>query len=598
MGKKDKDKSIHRDSLRETFLESIDERQKHKRFLPGFLKDVQQKKLSLCFLLIIVITCLIPFCNKAFHIDDPLFIWTAKHILAHPIDFYGFSINWYGFEMPFFDVAKNPPLVSYYIAFASLPFGFGEIPLHIAFLIPALAVSLGTYYLAREISTHPLIATIASLLTPAFLVSSTTIMVDVTMLAFWVWSVVLWIWGIKNDKLWILCLSAILAGLSFLSKYYGICLVPLLFCFTLAEKRSLGWWVLPLLIPVAMVGMYDLITHSLYGHHLFLEAILYPQEYRKSTGFELSAQGNAFTGLSFMGGGFIIALLCTPLLWSRRMLLIGIFAFFVTFAILSATPSIGGFSLRGEDGTQRWIIIFQLSLFIITGLVIMILAFNDLYSQRDSKSLLLFLWLLGTFLFSTFLNWTINIRTILPMAPVIGILIVRQFVRYQECNPKLKSIHFIVPLVLGVVISLLVVGADYSLANTARNAAYQINEKYGANRDHLQFTGHWGFQYYMQAFDFKPVDIIDGVLYPDDIIVIPENNSGAGPLMESLNRNEIQLLEPIIQKPFSWLSSSNHDIGAGFYWDVIGPLPYAYGGVPDELYAVIKFQGFRNNAQK
>jgi 4-amino-4-deoxy-L-arabinose transferase-like glycosyltransferase len=595
MRKKSEAKSIHRDSLRETFHESIDERQKHNRFLPVFLKEVQQEKLSLCFLLIIIIACLIPFCNKAFHIDDPVYIWIAKHILVHPIDFYGFSINWDILEKPVYEMTQNPPLVSYYIALASLPFGFGEIPLHIAFLIPALAASLGTYYLAREISTHPLIATLASLLTPAFLVSSSTIMVDVPMLAFWVWSVVLWFWGIKNDKLWMLYLSAILAGLSFLSKYYGICLVPLLFCFTLAEKRSMGWWVFPLLIPIAMMGMYDLMTYSLYGHHLVLEVFLYPKQYRGSMVSGLSAR--VFTGLSFMGGGFIIALLCTPLLWSRRMLLMGVFAFFITFAILSATPFIGRFPLMGEDG-RRWMIIFQLSLFIISGLVIMILAFNDLYSQRDSKSLLLFLWLLGTFLFSTFINWTINIRTMLPMAPVIGILIVRQFIRYQECNPKLKFIHFTVPLVMSLVISLLVVEADYSLANTARNAAYQINEKYGDYRDHLQFAGHWGFQYYMQEFGFKIADLKDGMIYPGDIMAIPYNNTDTGPFVGFLERNEVQPLELIKLKPFNWLSSSNCYVGAGFYWDAMGPLPYVFGAVPDEHYAIIKFQGVRNNAQK
>jgi len=594
MEKKSKVKSIHKNRLSETFHESIDERQKHNRFLPGFLKEVQQEKLSLCFLSIIIITCLIPFCGKAFHIDDPFFIWTAKHILVHPIDFYGFSINWYRWEMPLYEVTKNPPLVSYYIALASLPFGFGEVPLHIAFLIPALAASLGTYYLAREVSTHPLIATLASLLTPAFLVSSSTIMVDVTMLAFWVWSVVLWIWGIKNNKLWILCLSAIIAGLSALSKYYGICLVPLLFCFTLAEKRSLGWWVFPLLIPIAMMGMYDLLTYNFYGHHLFLEAILYPEQFRGSMFSGLGAR--AFKGLSFMGGGFIIVLLCTPLLWSGRVLLMLVFASLITFAILSATPFIGDFPLRGEDGT-RWMIIFQLSLFIITGLIIMILAFNDLYSQRDSKSLLVFLWILGTFLFSTFLNWTINIRTMLPMAPVIGILIARQFVRYQKYNPKFKSIHFIVPLVMGIIISLLVVGADYSLANTARNAAYQINEKYGDNRDHLQFVGHWGFQYYMQEFGFKPVNLKSGI-YPDDIVAIPDNNTNTGPFIEFLKRSEFQPLEPIILKPFSWLSSLNYNVGAGFYWDGKGPLPYAFGAVPEEFYYIIKFQGIRKNDQK
>src|SRR5215475_8135491 len=34
------------------------------------------------------------FLDKAFHIDDPLFLWTARQITAAPGDFFGFELNW------------------------------------------------------------------------------------------------------------------------------------------------------------------------------------------------------------------------------------------------------------------------------------------------------------------------------------------------------------------------------------------------------------------------------------------------------------------------------------------------------------------------
>ena len=37
-----------------------------------------------------------PFLNKAVHIDDSLFVWTAEQILKHPGDCYGFDVNWTG----------------------------------------------------------------------------------------------------------------------------------------------------------------------------------------------------------------------------------------------------------------------------------------------------------------------------------------------------------------------------------------------------------------------------------------------------------------------------------------------------------------------
>ena len=58
------------------------------------------------------LAALLPFLGKAFHMDDPLFIWTAKHIQSHPLDFYGFKVNWGYAEMPMtIDIAKSPALL-------------------------------------------------------------------------------------------------------------------------------------------------------------------------------------------------------------------------------------------------------------------------------------------------------------------------------------------------------------------------------------------------------------------------------------------------------------------------------------------------------
>ena len=67
-------------------------------------------------LIIILLGIVLPFINKAVNIDDPLFIWTAKHILEDPLHFYDFSVNWGGTQMSMFEIMKNPPLLSYYLA--------------------------------------------------------------------------------------------------------------------------------------------------------------------------------------------------------------------------------------------------------------------------------------------------------------------------------------------------------------------------------------------------------------------------------------------------------------------------------------------------
>ena len=105
--------------------------------------------------------------GKAFHIDDPLFLKAAQQIRSNPLDFYGFRVNWYGTEQPMWEVTKNPPLGSFFIALAAEVAGWSEVALHLAFLLPAVAAALGTLALARRFCTHPLIATFAAVATPA-----------------------------------------------------------------------------------------------------------------------------------------------------------------------------------------------------------------------------------------------------------------------------------------------------------------------------------------------------------------------------------------------------------------------------------------------
>src|SRR3954470_11881904 len=129
-------------------------------------------------LVLAVLAGLAPFITKPFHIDDPMFIWVARHIQSHPADPYGFSVNWYGYDWPIWDITKNPPLACYYLSLAGGILGWSEPALHAAFLLPAIAVVLGTYRLARRLCQRPLLAALVALFTPVFLVSGTTLMCD------------------------------------------------------------------------------------------------------------------------------------------------------------------------------------------------------------------------------------------------------------------------------------------------------------------------------------------------------------------------------------------------------------------------------------
>src|SRR5579859_2458671 len=66
-------------------------------------------------LTVVTLACLLPFLGKAFHIDDPLFIWCGRHIVSDPWNFYDFKVNWFGKEEAMSTAMQNPPLASYYL---------------------------------------------------------------------------------------------------------------------------------------------------------------------------------------------------------------------------------------------------------------------------------------------------------------------------------------------------------------------------------------------------------------------------------------------------------------------------------------------------
>ncbi|MGD0786061.1 MAG: glycosyltransferase family 39 protein [Sedimentisphaerales bacterium] len=530
---------------------------------------------------VITLVCLAPFVNKAFHIDDPLFIWTAKHIQTNPSDFYGFSVNWYGVAGSMAETAQNPPLACYYIALVASLFGFSEVALHIAFIVPAVAAALGTYYLARRFCSRPVLAAMAAVLTPAFLVSSTNIMCDTMMLAFWVWAVFLWVRGIEENNRLSLFWAAVLAAICALTKYFGMALLPLLLVYSLMQKRKVGTWIAFLLIPVAILAGYQRLTYNLYGRGLLLDAAAYAIKHGELLNFKLFSKGLA--GLFFTGGCIITAIFYCPLLWKRRTLISGAAVIIMFTFILSFVKQIGGTPIKNDDGI-RWSFLLQIGLMAAAGVNVFGLAVADFWKNRNAESLLLLLWIFGIFLFAGFINWTINARSILPMTPAVGILLMRRIDQYNNKGAKrTKTARQAWPLVFAAVAALLVCRADYLWANTARSSAAEINKKFKNTNRTVWFQGHWGFQYYMEAIGVKPFDFNHPEkIVSKDIVVIPSNNTN----INLLPKDAAYLSEFLQFDSGRNLATMDLQLGAGFYTGMWGPLPFVVGKVTPEKYYI------------
>jgi hypothetical protein len=131
-------------------------------------------------------------------------------------------------------------------------------------------------------------------------------------------------------------------------------------------------------------------------------------------------------GLAFSGGCFVSALFFAPFR-DRRL-------------FLPAAISFGAFAAAFKVLTCSWIYLetaeaavwLEGGFFATIGVGILALAVLNMLQQKSADALFLLLWIVGTFCFATFFNWSITARTFLPMAPAIAILTIQHFERLQK----------------------------------------------------------------------------------------------------------------------------------------------------------------------
>jgi hypothetical protein len=223
------------------------------------------------------------------------------------------------------------------------------------------------------------------------------------------------------------------------------------------------------------------------------------------------------------------------------------------------------------------------------------LALSELRNWRNCDSIFLGLWILGTYFFAAFANWSLNARSVMPLIPAVGILLARQIEKLP--NFSLSNRKIALMLCLSGALSLWVTQADSEWANSARRAAEFVQQQ-SLHQENLRqenqgqsqnvwFYGHWGFQYYMQLWGARPIDAVSSNMQPGDTVIVPESNAASYPFPASQVVSSSGLLQIKLAQP---LSTMRWRIGAGFYSAFYGPLPFAFGPAPTERYYIFKLK--------
>jgi hypothetical protein len=536
---------------------------------------------ELLILALLTVGLLLPFLDKPFHIDDPVYVWTAQQLTLHPLDPFGFELNWLGSSGPLHQFSNNPPLGSYYLSLAGRLVGWSERALHASTLPLAVACVWSTWLLARGFGTSGLLAALLLCVAPGFLVSCTTLMLDVPMLALWTAALACWDRGVRTGARSALLAGAVLAALCPLTKFVGLALFPLLVAHALLLRTNWRSWAPFLSIPLAAFGAYQVWTTKLYGHALLLDSVAYAASHR--SGQLIAELGRLLAGLAFTGASAASLLAAAPLLLDARgWLRLGALALGLAAAMWLAPAAF-------EDGFPSGtplapILAVQLALWSTVGAGILWLAASDVRGTRSPEAIVLLLWVTGVFGFAVLINWSVGVRGLLPLLPAVSILGARRIQRRWAGVAGGAPVGFRPRVWLGAglaasaLLSLCVARADTLLARAGRRAAQDLVGAYrGGHRD-VWFQGHWGFQYYAQQLGARPLESGEP-LPPGAVLLKPINNSFLWRIGAPL------IAQRSVAGPV-WLATMSGPIGAGFYSSTWGPLPFAFGAAPPETYLV------------
>jgi len=532
------------------------------------------------FLLPIVL--LLPFAGKPYQADDHVFIWVAEQIAMAPLDFFGFDVD-YGIEkVPIYMVNHNPPGVSYWLALIGVLTDWNIIALHLGMALFAGLAALGILELARDLAVPARTAAALSVLTPAFFITSSTLMTDIPLLACYLWAIVAWRRAFaRNSRRW-MAVAIVCAAFAPLIKLFGITLVPLLLADGIVRSPKPRLWWAGLLIPVAVFGAFQVYMYTQYGITSISDAagVALADKWRAG---ETVATRPLLT-LVFIGGSLLPL---TILAVARLGLPAGVAG---VFAITLCAPIMGGYSLAqlfvGESTPYTAGVLLHLGLFLFAGAVILMAAARSVAGLPRADAVLCACWVGGTLVFTVFLNHYISVRTLLPMLPAIVVLLL---LNVDFARSSLAAVA------VGLVMCIWLAIADDDVARHDLNAARRAEARATADNAPLHYVAYWGFEYHVMNTGARPLAFTEKQSFADP--ARPRMNSGDYLVVDAYAAEAwapipagFELVEVLVEPYRAAATTFDAHASAGFYSHRIGVLPYRLGRAEAEEFLLLRWQ--------
>lgn len=549
----------------------------------GFLENKTLRDLALVILAVLAVT--LPFVNKAFDWDDREYIEYAEVFKDSPLQLHLENLDYNGHYYEQFRTS-HPPGVSYYMAmFLKLGFGVSEVLFRLAFIIFPLIAAISMYFLARRFTSNSaLLSALLLVITPGFMVTSHSLRGDLPGLALWLASTALFVYGCDNRSWKFLAASGIALGMGVMIAYQALSLVPLLLVYIVINRRFRLRFMLPLLVPIVLFGLFAWFNRYKYDSWPVLSYNVGLRYGWQDFDLKLRAL------LAFIGASAVFPLSVLPLFFRRKLyILIG----FILLPPLVTWASLYYLGKGDLSLTQALL----MATFVVAGFCLSFFLFaNGLAVIRDWKrkransgdALFLLAWFAGVAVYVAVFLPYVSVRYLVPLFPPVLIVFFLEVERLWPARPRLKKLFIISSMCLTLLMGIAAAVSDYHLANAQKEVVTGIAGRYGRDGGRgLWVLSEFGPRYYLQkqGFEMLGVSAVEGNKPRKGDIVVVSGISSAGvtgPLPPGSYR-ELEQVAPGDWLPVRIMGESS---AAGFYAHTVGPLPFSLSDAPLDVITV------------
>jgi hypothetical protein len=457
---------------------------------------------------------------KPYHVDDTAHLEIARWIAAHPLHPMSGTLNWHGVDEPIY-LTNQPHLYFYLLALWGTLFSYGEAAMHVLQAFFSLAAILLFHRIAlRLVPAHAIWLTGMLALGPSFVVEQ-NLMVDVPLLALWLLFFHALIAGADADaegQPRRFRVAALACAGALLVKYSSLILLPILIAVIIYERRwRFGWAVL---VPLVTLGAWSAFNYLDYGGIHIAER---PPTLEQ--GFYLPPR-QFVAWILTLGAitpfGLVTIVRLFPALHRRGPAIYTMTALLLT--LLVAAVAAGQLGEWLADKILRAAFLANAGAMVAA---LAVAAFRRLAdrrafwppSARDSRLLILLLWIAGHLAFYSLFAPFMAVRHLLLVLPAV--LLVGSLL-WPARLPRADA-------TFGLLVSLILAGAlgwaDWRAANFFRDEAATIRATLPAGA-HIWFTGHWGWQWYAEQNGLRALDVERSELVPGDFLVVPRDVPG------------------------------------------------------------------------